>query len=69
MSDPRRDLWVAEFESEMVQLVGREWPTLVIVTMWERNDIGERRYVGTRTYVPSGGLLVDQEPSDETREP
>lgn len=42
-----RDLWTPEFEVHHEVAMGEEWP-VVIVTKWEVNRIGERRFVGTR---------------------
>jgi len=44
-----RDVWWPEFDTEVVSIMGQQWPDL-IVTKWERNYLGEKRYVETRTY-------------------
>jgi hypothetical protein len=45
----KRQLWLQEFEVDYEEVIGQDWP-LVIVTKWESNLIGERRFVGTRIY-------------------
>lgn len=47
-----RNLWMPRVDTDAVEVLGKKWPPVVIVTMWEENDIGERRYVGTRSYAP-----------------
>lgn len=54
-----RDLWQTEFEVQTMETVGGDWPG-VIVEKWERNWIGERRYVATRAY-----RLSDEQPSED----
>jgi hypothetical protein len=50
MNDDRaRNIWLPEFDVETEAVIGQEWPR-VIVTKWETNQIGERRYVETRIY-------------------
>lgn len=50
-SDPYRNLWLDEFETDEVQVLnGDPWPMLV-VHRWQRNRLGERRFVETRRYV------------------
>jgi hypothetical protein len=50
ISEPmKRMLWLQEFEVDYEEVLGQGWP-LVIVTKWERNLLGERRFVGTRIY-------------------
>lgn len=49
MDDPRHGVWIPEYETTTEEVMGQEWP-LVVVQKWERNGIGERRYVGTRIY-------------------
>lgn len=46
--DEKRSLWLPEFEVDHEEVIGH-WP-IVIVTKWERNFLGERRYVETRSY-------------------
>lgn len=47
-----RSIWIPEFETEVIETIGSEWPDGVIVTKWERNLLGERRYVGMIAYHP-----------------
>lgn len=44
-----REFWVPEFDVDTVQVLGRDWPD-IIVTKWEVNGIGERRFVESRVY-------------------
>jgi hypothetical protein len=46
-------IWTPEFEVDHEQVIGEDWP-LVIVSKWEVNRIGERRFVGTRVYRAEG---------------
>jgi hypothetical protein len=48
----RRDLWKPEFEVTYREVVGQDWP-LVFVEKWERNAIGERRFVGSSSFSSS----------------
>lgn len=43
--------WVPYFETTEFQYLGDPWPRYV-VTMWERNTIGETRMVRSRIYGP-----------------
>lgn len=46
-------VWLPTFDTKAVQVVSADpWPICVLVTMWEENERGERRYVGSRTYSP-----------------
>lgn len=49
-------LWTPVFDTLLVETVGADWPD-IIVTKWEENARGDRRYVETRTYraVPPEG--------------
>lgn len=50
-------VWVPDIDCMPVRVVSDDpWPPCVVVTMWEVNQRGERRYVGTRIYPnPEGG--------------
>ena len=50
-ADQRRDVWLPEFHQTMVEVMGQEWPDLII-EKWERNGIGETRFVESRFYGP-----------------
>jgi len=51
------DLWLPDFEVTIVEVMGQEWPTAYLVSKWERNAIGERRFTGeTRTYRDAATL-------------
>jgi len=45
-------IWIPEFEVDHEQVLGQSWP-LVLVSKWEVNRMGERRFVGTRSYAES----------------
>ena len=46
-----RDVWIPRFDYDPVEVMSAEpWPAFVMVTCWEENGIGERRYVATRAY-------------------
>lgn len=47
---PGRDVWLPEFSLTPINTMGSAWPDAVIVEKWERNDIGERRWVDTEMY-------------------
>ena len=48
-----RGVWWPEYDTEVVQTIGQEWPDL-IVTKWESNYLGEKRFVETKVYsVPA----------------
>jgi hypothetical protein len=49
--DPRREIWSADVEVTPIEVVGREWPD-IILTLFQRNRLGERRYVGTQSLHP-----------------
>jgi hypothetical protein len=53
--DIRWTVWTPEFDVVHEQVVGQDWP-IVLVTRWMTNAIGERRFAGTRTYqaIPEG---------------
>lgn len=45
--------WVPYFDTDPICVIGdSSWPVGVVVTMWEENQRGERRYIGTRIYQP-----------------
>ncbi len=46
-----RGPWLPEFETTTETLTDQEWP-VVVVTKWEINLRGERRYVDTQVYRP-----------------
>lgn len=46
-----RDVWIPEYSTSLVEVHGHEWP-LVLVKRFESNEIGERRFVESRFYVP-----------------
>ncbi len=50
--EDKRDIWIPEWETETVTAMGQPWPEGIIVTRWERNLIGEKRYVDTKWYGP-----------------
>jgi hypothetical protein len=60
--DPQDFLWMPDFEIQHEEVHGQEWP-LIIVTKFERNPRGERRYVETRIYRP------DDRPVEEKTTP
>lgn len=57
--DQRRNIWQPEWETEVVNEVGREWPSGILVTKWERNMIGEKRYVDTKWYYASQPQIIN----------
>jgi hypothetical protein len=40
---------MVDFEVTTIEMHGHEWPD-VLVQKWERNEIGERRFVESRIY-------------------
>jgi hypothetical protein len=48
-SEIRHDFWRPDADVRHVEIVGKKWP-IVIVDLFEVNQIGERRYVATRSY-------------------
>lgn len=56
-NDIRRALWFPDYDVHTVEVMGQEWPDL-IVEKWERNSIGERRFVESRTYVLPARRLI-----------
>ena len=42
--------WVTYYETRLIEDMSDRWP-VVLVEKWERNDIGERRFVESRQYV------------------
>lgn len=46
-----QDDWLPYFETRVVEEGAPGWPS-VIVSIWERNSIGERRFVRSLTYNP-----------------
>jgi len=48
-TDPRTSVWMVDFEVTSIEMHGHEWPD-VLVQKWERNEIGERRFVESRIY-------------------
>lgn len=47
------DIWVPYFGCDPVLVVRDDpWPVGVVVSMFEENQRGERRFVGTRIYQP-----------------
>ena len=46
--DSRRAIWRHEVVIEEVEELGVKWP-LLVVSLFERNEIGERRYIETKT--------------------
>jgi hypothetical protein len=44
-----RSYWLPDPDVRHVDIIGKRWP-IVIVDMFERNDLGERRYVETRSF-------------------
>lgn len=50
---PQEAPWVPDYETELVEVHGQEWPR-VLVQKYERNGRGERRYVGSRFYDADG---------------
>jgi hypothetical protein len=47
--DARRNIWTNDFETKVVELMGGDWPE-VVVDKYQTNHLGERRYVGSRMY-------------------
>ena len=45
------DIWTADVEIREIEVVGQRWPLLQI-ERFERNMIGERRYVGSEILTP-----------------
>lgn len=45
-----RNLWEPDIEILQERIMGQRWPFLV-VQLFEKNMIGERRWVGTRTFT------------------
>lgn len=42
-------VWMVDFEVTAIEMHGHEWPD-VLVQKWERNEMGERRFVESRIY-------------------
>jgi hypothetical protein len=47
--DPRRAIWVPEFEVSYREVDGQPWPIVVVVKV-ETNLLDERRYVDSRMF-------------------
>lgn len=50
-TDIRRSIWYPDFAVHVEQVIGQLWP-LVVVEHWERNELGERRFIDARIYSP-----------------
>ena len=51
MSNPYRNIWEPDNDSPTsIQEVGSKHPFAIHVTMFEKNGMGERRYIGTAHY-------------------
>lgn len=70
--EPDPHIWVPYFESHEVILSGADWPSYR-VQKWERNEIGETRYVDTIMLEPpdkpapqvkARSISADAEPND-----
>lgn len=48
--DDGLSFWRPVFDYEPVLVHGAPWPVVVMVTRWDENDLGERRYVEMRQY-------------------
>lgn len=46
----QRDLWIPEYHVQKIETIGADWP-MVLVEKWEKNAIGERRFIEVRNYV------------------
>lgn len=43
----KREIWLTEFNVHVVEITGCDWPD-VILERWERNLLGEVRFVDSR---------------------
>jgi len=60
--DEGQDVWLVDFNSTIVEVIGQDWPE-VYVEKWERNGIGERRFLGARWYGMKGFAREEDVPS------
>lgn len=50
MTNLGRDIWSPDIEIQQERLLGQRWPFL-IVQLFETNAIGERRWMGSKTFT------------------
>ena len=57
-----RDIWLPHWRTTEILTVGAEWPSY-LVEKWERNGIGEERFVTSAMYSrPDAGQGVTRRP-------
>lgn len=58
---PRRDLWLPDWRTELIEVYGQEWPD-VLVEKWERNELGELRYITSVIYIAPDSARRKEKP-------
>jgi len=57
--DEKRSVWIPEWETDVITAKGQDWPEGVIVNKWERNLLGEKRYVDSKWYYASLPQIIN----------